>query len=106
MSERSDAATQNDNHKAPKPRAHLLVRKHYSCLCICREKHSASEEKKYSTLQILTRRACLLCAFKLNVCTSVLFSKYLVTMEAVFRPVFVLDGIIGWVPVWFHSRRG
>lgn len=27
---RSDAALQNHNHKAPKPRAHLRVRKHYS----------------------------------------------------------------------------
>lgn len=35
--DRSDAAAQNDNDKARKPRAHLPVRKHYSCLCLWRK---------------------------------------------------------------------
>lgn len=37
VSDRSDAAAQNDNDKARKPRAHLPVRKHYSCLCLWRK---------------------------------------------------------------------
>lgn len=37
VSDRSDAAAQNDNDKARKPRAHLRVRKHYSCLCLWRK---------------------------------------------------------------------
>lgn len=37
VSDRSDAAAQNDNDKVRKPRAHLPVRKHYSCLCLWRK---------------------------------------------------------------------
>ena len=62
--ERSHAATQSHNHKVPKPRTHLQVRKYHSCyftICcsvlvtFCRGKTICILEKKYSTLQTCYR---------------------------------------------------
>lgn len=95
----SDAAKQSHNHKALKPRAHLVIRKYYSyyittccshLVTFCREKENKRLNCDFT--------ACFfyICVHTQQMCAhgAKMFSKYLVTMEDVYRPVFVFDGIV------------